>query len=86
MVGGKCMDPLHRLLHPHHLPVPPGSSGEQSRVRSPVLDRLPRALALEALDDAGLHLPLLHPRHHHRQLLRRHRDHHLEEGPDDAGA
>merc|ERR1719481_583666 len=35
------MDPLDCLLHPHHLPLPPRSSGEQSRIWPPVLDRFP---------------------------------------------
>ena len=82
VVGSQCLVSLHPVLCADHLPLQHRGAGDGARAGCPVLDQLPWAVALEALHDAGLHQPLLHPRRHHRHLLRRHRGHHLAEGAD----
>ena len=82
VVGSQCLVSLHPVLCADHLPLQHRGAGDGARAGCPVLDQLPWAVALEALHDAGVHQPLLHPRRHHRHLLRRHRGHHLAEGAD----
>ena len=86
VAGGQCLVPLHRVLSADHLPLQHRGPGDGARAGRPVLDQLPRAVALEALHDPGVHQPLLHPRRHHRHLLRRDRGHHLAQGTDHGHA
>ena len=86
VAGGQCLVPLHLVLCPDHLPLQHRGAGDGARAGGPVLDQLPRAVALEAVHEPGEHQPLLHPRRHHRHLLRGDRGHHLAQGADHGHA